>query len=460
MGKVSPQFMTALSPSYAAGNRDLKSSLIATSLPPGDAERGPVERTSLAYFFLACFVLIYWARPSYWVPGAGGIPFAKITGALAVGGFFLWFILERRRGLSLPREMIYLLLLFFQLCLAIPFSIWPGGSFELVVLEYSKIVLVTVVAMMTITSLTRLRRLVFIQTATVTLMAAVAISGHGTMVDSLYGQRLAGIFGGTYGNPNDFALDLALIFPLAFALLLSTRNVAWKALWFVSMGLVIYTVLATYSRGGLLALLVGAGVATWEFAVKGRRLRWILLLVMSGLVIVILSGPAGYGRRLATIFNPNDDVTGSAQDRTVLAERAWSVTVHSPLWGVGPGNFQVVSGTSDAHDWHDAHNTYLQLSAEAGIPALILFLLMFKAAFSSLRSGLRLTKDANAIVLAGGLRASLFAFAVGAFFGNTAYHFFPYFLVAYSSAFRQIAGRIEAPPPEPSAIAEEAHTYA
>ena len=440
MGKVNAQFTTTLPPAYPGGNRPGENERVAVSGPLDDAVRSRVERTSLAYVFLSFFVLIYWARPNWWIPGTAGIPFAKIAGFLAIASFFLWFLFERRGALSLPREMVYLLLLYLQLCVAIPFSTWRGGSFDLVVLEYSKVVIVTLIATMTITSLTRLRRLVFIQTATITLITALAVAGYGNRVNSAYGQRLGGMFGGTYDNPNDFAFDLALVFPLAFAYLLTTRKLVWKAFWFLSMGLMIYGVLATYSRGGLLALLAGVGVAMWEFAVKGRRPHWILLLVVSAAAVFILSGPEGYSQRVATIFHPEEDISGSAQDRRALFERGLSLTARYPLWGIGPGNFQVVSGSSEAHDWHGTHNTYLQLSSEAGVPALILFLLVLKLTFSNVRRAKKLAiGDKRLTLLAGGLRASLVSLVVGAFFADVAYHFFPYFLVAFSSALAHIA---------------------
>jgi O-antigen ligase len=389
--------------------------------------------------FLTVFILIYWGRPNYWIPGATRIPFAKIAGLLAVACFFQWFVLERR-GAWFPREMTYLILLFAQLILAIPFGLWPGGSFAIVIQEYSKVVAVTLVAAMTVTTLARLRRLVFIQTAVVILMAAVALSGSGARLSSAIGERLGGMFGGTYENPNDFALDLALVFPFAFAFLLGTRNLVWKVVWFLGMGLIIYVILMTYSRGGLIALVVGMAVSIWEFAVKGRRHHWIPLLAFSGLAIFVLMGPVGYTHRVLTILNPNADITGSAVDRRALFDRAVAVTARHPLFGVGPGNFAVVSGMSFARDWHGTHNSYLQLSSEAGIPALILFLLILKQTFSNVRRAKQFaTGDMKLVLLVGGLRASLASLAVGLFFTDAAYHFFPYFLVAFCSAACQIA---------------------
>jgi O-antigen ligase len=457
---VNASSVTTLRPSRPGGDRQVGGGPGPAPWSLSEPAQVPVKRTSLAYVFLCCFVLIYWARPNYWVPGASGIPFAKITGALAIASFFLWFFLERKDALSLPREMVFLLLLYIQMCLAIPFSVWRGGSFDVVIVEYSKVVAVTMVAMMTITSFTHLRRLIFIQTATVLLMVVLALSGHGSITESAIGGRLGGTFGGTYANPNDFALDLALIFPFAFAFLLTTSKFLWKAFWLVSMGLLVYTVLATLSRGGLLALLVGAVAAIWEFAVKGRRHHWIFLAVIGAALVVIFAGPAGYAQRVSTIFHPDEDVTGSSGDRRVLLDRGIRLTEQHPFFGVGPGQFQVVSG-QEARDWHVAHNTYVEMSSEAGIPALILFLLIVSGAFSSLRRGRKLVaEDVSAQVLIGAVRASLLAFAVGAMFADTAYQFFPYFLFAYAVAILRIAQHESAVQKELDPVAMVTHNYA
>jgi hypothetical protein len=45
------------------------------------------------------------------------------------------------------------------------------------------------------------------------------------------------------------------------------------------------------------------------------------------------------------------------------------------------------------------------------------------------------------VLLAGALRASLVGFVVGAFFASVEYHFFSYFLVAYTTAFHAIAAK-------------------
>jgi O-antigen ligase len=79
--------------------------------------------------------------------------------------------------------------------------------------------------------------------------------------------------------------------------------------------------------------------------------------------------------------------------------------------------------------------TYLQITAEGGIFALVFYLLFFKKGFGNLK---RLRKrrdlDPDVALFAGALHSSLVGFVVGALFSPEAYQFFPFFAVAYSSA--------------------------
>ncbi|MCI0350323.1 MAG: hypothetical protein L0Z53_12940, partial [Acidobacteriales bacterium] len=102
-----------------------------------------------------------------------------------------------------------------------------------------------------------------------------------------------------------------------------------------------------------------------------------------------------------------------------------------------PGNFQIFSG-----DWHGAHNTYTQLGSEAGLPAALFFILLLLGGVLKTRH-LRLNSaDPELRLLATALNASLTCYAVGAFFADTAYHFFPYLLVAYAASLHQISLRM------------------
>ena len=384
-----------------------------------------------AYFWLLAFFVVYCARPEDWIPGIYVVPLAKITGVFAVVAFALSLGQARR----LPREVLYLFLIFVQLCLAAAFSpVWRGGAFNSV-LEFAKVVVIVPVVALAVTTLPRLRWLIFTQTASVLAVATVSV-----VKSQIRGGRLEGFLAGFYGNPNDLALAIVLTIPFCFVFMLAARGGFRKAGWFLAVAVMTYTLFLTGSRAGLLALVGTMGVVLREFALKaGRR----YLVVLAGLVVfaAVLLGGGRLIKRFDAMFGASvesaEDASAyeSSQQRRALLWRSLVVTAQNPLFGVGPGNFTVLSG-----NWHVAHNSFTELSAEGGLPALILFILFFRRAFYNLRNAELLAPGpSEQVLLAGALRASLVGFAVGAFFASVEYHFFPYFLVAYTTAFHAIA---------------------
>ena len=398
------------------------------------ARLGSAAPMLFAYVWTFLFLLVYCGRPEDWIPGTAHIPFAKITAAIALVAFV---IQAGQAILRPPREIIYLLLLFGQLCLTVPFSpVYRGGAFDYV-LEFSKVVAIVVVMAVVANTLGRLRWLIFTQTACVLAVVIVSlVKGNLTV------GRLEGASAGIYTNPNDLALAIALTVPFCFAFMLRARDVFRKAAWFLAMAVMTYTLFLTASRSGLLALVVAVGVMLREFALKGGRRHLLIPVALVALTVLLLAGGM-LKKRFDAMTGPGlnsieeGTAYGSAMARRELLWRSLVTAAQHPLFGIGPGNFPIISGS-----WHVAHNSFVEISAEAGLPALILFILLFRRAFQNTRKVQLLAPgESEAMLLAGALRASIVGFAVGAFFASVEYHFFPYFLVAYTSALYAITAR-------------------
>ena len=343
----------------------------------------------------------------------------------------LLFSLSEIRS-SLPREVVYLVILIGQLFLASVLSpVWPGGA-VLTTLDFAKVLLVVIVMFAAVNSTRRLRQLISIQAASVGVIAAVAIWKGRSL-----GGRLEGMLGGNYSNPNDLALAIVISLPLCLGLLFLTRNKVWKFAWALAMLAMVYVVFLTGSRGGFLSLVVMAATALWEFAIRGRRRYLIGLVALAGAILWISSNGM-LASRLTGTFNSEEDVAsayGSSQQRQELFWQSVDVTEKHPLFGIGPGNFPILSGS-----WHVTHNAYTQVSSEGGLPALVLFGLVLWLGCNNVRKSKRLGRGQKEItILAGSLNASLAGFIVGSVFASTAYQFFPYFLVAYSTALLAIS---------------------
>jgi O-antigen ligase len=250
--------------------------------------------------------------------------------------------------------------------------------------------------------------------------------------------RLEGVLNGNYSNSNDLAVSIVISLPLCLALLFLTKNPIWKAAWALAMVIMAYATLLTGSRAGFISLATAASVCLWEFAVRGRRPYLLALGAVSGMVLLLSSGSM-LGERLKETFSAEDPSSSTAytssQQREQLLWRSIEVTAKHPLFGVGPGNFAIISGS-----WHVTHNSYTQMSSEGGIPALIFYVAILWYGFKNLERTRKFASRSREVkLLAGALRASLAGFVVGSLFASYAYQFFPYFLVAYTTVLLRIA---------------------
>ncbi len=410
---------------------DTSGLIAATSMKSVAARQRTLQRQPLvgSYVALLLFIFIYSARPQDWIPGLSNVPLAKIAGILAL--LALLFSLRHIRH-RLPGEVFLLGLLVGQLFLAAMMSpVWRGGAFQ-TTLDFAKVLIIVIVMAVAVNTMRRLRLLILIQATSVAAVAAFAVlKGH------LFVGRLAGALGGNYSNPNDLALAIIISLPLCLALMFLSESRLRKVAWALAILVMTYVVLLTGSRGGFITLIVIAAVLLFEFAIRGHR-RYLLVLTALAAVVLWRSSSGMLLARLEGTFDTKENVAsayGSAQQREQLFWRSVEVTKEHPLFGVGPGNFQVISG-----DWHVTHNSFTQMSSEGGVPALIFYLLILWTGFKNLRKTKQLTRGRRELgMLASALYASLAGFVVGSLFGSVAYQMFPYFLVAYTTALFSIA---------------------
>ena len=411
--------------------------------PTAEALRGP-------FFWLTAFYVVYCARPEDWMP-LGSLPLAKITAIAAFLGLLASAGKTERSFKDLPREAGYLLALIGLMFLSGLLSpIWKGGAISHT-LDFAKVYIIWVLTFLLVTTVARLRKIIFIQAGSVALIAVVSIIKGRSL------PRLEGVLGGIYGNPNDLAFALVLTLPFALMFMLTAKSVLRKLLWIFGMLAMGAALVLTASRAGFIDIVIAFAVCLWHFGVKGKRYYLIAATGLFGLLLLAVAG-GSLKERFTALWSDDpdsklqDSALSSYESRAFLMRKAVEGIEHYPILGLGQRNFQVYSTI-----WHDVHMTYLQMCVEGGIPALILYLMFIRAGFVNLKK-LRKRKnlDPETVLFVGALHSTLIGFAVGALFAPEAYQFFPYFIVAYTSALvailrerdRAAARAVKAPKPE------------
>lgn len=237
----------------------------------------------------------------------------------------------------------------------------------------------------------------------------------------------------TFGEPNPFAAYLELSVPVFIAITLAgLRAGQWRrrrrlvvASAMVSL-IGTLALLLTQSRGGVLGFAAAVFVVVWW---SGPRLRRLSLLI--GLVVVLVIGLSPAGQRLEARFagggfglERNVQVTPATwanQERLAHWRAGIAMMDAYPWTGVGAGQFNA-RYREFTQVWRfriprgHAHNGYIQMGAQAGVPGLAAMLLFCGTLIAAAWRGLSGARDAVARALALGGLAVVVAFCVHSVF--------------------------------------------
>ena len=410
------------------GGRDSNAAAVARTRGGGG---GLLKRGhSLVYAGLFLFTFVLYFRPYEYLPLPSTLAFWVAVATLAV---YVPSQLAVEGTLTVrPREVNLVLLLAVLALVSIPLAISPGEAWKTFNEPFLKVVLMFIVVVNAVRTERRLHGLLFLALAVSCTLSVGAISDFRSGNFTVEGYRVTGLIGGMFGNPNDLALHLSTMVPLALALLLAARGGVRKLIYAAAALLFVGAIIVTYSRGGFLGVSCAALVLMWK---AGRRNRFaVLALGAVALVAVLLLAPGSYSERIVSIVDFAKDPMGSATMRQQLFWRSVFVALRNPFFGVGIGNFHFTSIREQ-----ESHNAFTQVAAELGFAALVVYALLILTTLKSLRRVERETdgdgrRRPRLYYLSVGLQASLVGYIVSSCFASVAYHWYLYYLVGYSVA--------------------------
>jgi putative inorganic carbon (HCO3(-)) transporter len=217
-------------------------------------------------------------------------------------------------------------------------------------------------------------------------------------------------------NPNVMAGALVILFPLALALsLFGGRQFSWPLLVLVSAGavLMLAVLILTQSRGGWMGLAASLIIIT---LLRWRWGKWLVLVAAtSGMVVIRWLGAVSVLNALML-----NNTLGGLDTRLEVWSRALYMIEDFPITGIGMGLFQEVAGVlypffTVSRDVPHAHNLFLQVAVDMGIPGLIAWLAIWMLAILGAWQIYRYGRSTGNRVLAGlgaGLLGSQIALAV------------------------------------------------
>ena len=197
---------------------------------------------------------------------------------------------------------------------------------------------------------------------------------------------------GLLEDPNGFAMLIAFAVPLALLLVIRSPKLLHRLFWGTCFILLLGGMTKTESRSGLVVLFLSLAIGAWHYRLELKRIRPRHLgFAMLGMAIVIplaiYAMPPGYIERIQSLSILK---AGAKSQDESLGRRASYIVVGSqmirenPLLGTGPGTFplhyastgyaKAFSANRKVGDlYRRAHNTYLEVFSELGVPAGLLF---------------------------------------------------------------------------------------
>jgi O-antigen ligase len=359
---------------------------------------------------------------------------------LLVAGTLVSFVLQGRlqkAGRFLPRPLLWLyivplllaglngtrfvddMLPYYYDTMAIHFNT-AGGYLREMVMRPLLIVLMAMLVAAGVARSQKPERFIIAIAISVWIIAALQLSyvfNSGVRLGWLASTRARSFFDGIGIHAN----DLGRLYMAAYALLLfvwwETKSQALRNFLFVTLGVLCFGLLLTFSRGAFMGfLLINAWLLAWKF-----NARTVGLAVLVVVVAMLVMPNAVYNRMMLGVESGDADAVSAGRIEGIWAPLLPEV-LSSPLYGNGIGSVMwskpIVSGAMVPVG--HPHNAYLEALLDMGVIGLGLLLAFYWhvwRGFRSLGSNAYLSPELRGLFQ--GATACLLAFLVTGMSGSS-----------------------------------------
>lgn len=420
--------------------------MASTIAPQQTAAAGPARQykpDALMYAVAAMMWLYVW-RIQDIIPGLNKIK----PGLLVLIPVVYLFVQARHplRRLERLKSPLATTALFFlgAVAASVPFALWPRKAFSVITADMvPNYILAGVMA----ASVRDIRDLLWYLRAN--LLGAFVFALYvftNFQIDAT--GRLSKLL---YYDANDFALLMVCSIPCAVLLFRLGRQKWERGFALVALVALIMGIVKSGSRGGFLAFIAVMAYLLIRFDAIPVRQR--VMSVALGVIALFALAGEQYWALMRTLANPKADYNWSGQEaggRMEIWKRGVGYMVRRPITGVGARNFPQAEGTMAREaelwtakgrgwKWSVAHNSFVEVGAELGVPGLIIFIALFYQAFKLVRRLKPRLRGQNrapptTVAIAQAIAAALLGFIVAGFFVSAEYFSFLYVFLGLAAA--------------------------
>jgi O-antigen ligase len=319
-----------------------------------------------------------------WSRFVGELTLTKFVGVGCLV-YAIWHCLARRSVPNILGSWVARMFLLFYLLAAVSYF-WKGYHPDWKVsslFSYTSFLFLLMVTAAVVDTLSRLRRTLFVAIGSLAFASLYVIREWQIYHHLQEGYRPGFIT----GDPNYFTLSAVVCLPLAYYLMLEAQPWWSRAYCLGCLVVTFIAVTLAASRGGFAGLLCAILFIVWR---SPRRIR-NLALIAAVAVPLLLFAPTS---PLHRFLHPNYGDQAGEDTRLELWRAGLHMIEQNPLTGIGLGKFKLVVTQYEGDDVDlekIAHNTYIEVAAEMGIPSLLVFLGIL---FSAYRTLMRVRKHA------------------------------------------------------------------
>ena len=345
------------------------------------------------YWLVILFVVFSFFRIHEAIPQlyAFKLPLFLSLGALSA---LMWHtLISKELKTYWHRSLSWLALFWLLVTIGLVFASNRGVAIQEFKGIYWKIMVMTLAIVWLVNSMDKLAKTSTIIIFSGCLIGIIAISNSINGIGLVEGTRvtIGRDIGSMLGDPNDLAL--VLMFPMAFAISQATTKGIPTMHRFIGAAaciILLYAVIATQSRGGLLGSIAVLGI----FALSIIRSK-VTLICLGAIAAVGLYFAAGISDR-ASGGAAEAGIDASAMGRLYAWEAAFKMALDNPLTGVGLNNFYSNYFFYSPH-WdglnHAVHSTWFGVLAETGFLGLTVFIILIGSLLITARKTLKQIKD-------------------------------------------------------------------
>ena len=349
---------------------------VATYTQPAAATRGSIAALSILVLTILLGTTVASTVAAQFVPAAVGAV-TYVWMGLYVLAFLGLMLAHGINWLSwLVRYRILLVLLLLGSVLSVAWSIDSRVSAERVV-HLLGTSLLGIYLGFTVPLLTLLRVFAVVLGGILFASVGAALALPELGITDYEGQL---VWSGVTSSKNHLGFWAATGVLLYVALSDSTRSVPLRLLCYLMAGVSLALLAFSHSATSLLAMLVGGSLSLYLFIANRFRLGFVRMSVLA-VLFAALVGAAAINIDTAELVGRTDDLTGRGE----VWAQTWKLILNRPMSGYGYGSLWF---PTDATLWiqqsltdftwvvHHAHNGFLQIASEVGLPLALVALLM------------------------------------------------------------------------------------